>query len=141
MKLPALWIAAEGTFQVTDEPLTSCSYVAYRNGFFRNLCLVDAAGDCWVVTDAALERTPNLLDRLLNRGLKVELRLSGPERRPLSEIAEKLCACVDRHPGDVCSQFVEPDQLKRLFRSAQSSEELLHHARMLGSDSSHGEPA
>ncbi len=132
MKLPALWIAAEGSFAVTDEPLTSCSWAAYRHGFFAGLRFLDAAGDFWVVSEAVPDRPPSHLDRLLNRKLKVQLRLSGPEQRPLGEVAELLCACVDRDPGDLYSQFVEPDELKALFRSARSVAELLHHARTLG---------
>jgi hypothetical protein len=129
-----LWISVEGSFAVTDEPLTSCPYVAYRNGFFRGLRFLDAAGDSWVVSEVIFERPPNIFDRLPNRKLRVELRLPGPEKRPLSEIAELLCACVDWDPGDIYTQFVDPEELKSLFRSARSVHELLHHARTLGAD-------
>ena len=132
MRVPALWIATEGSFEVMDEPLTWCSYAAYRNGYFQGLQVLDAAGDLWRVKDAILERQPTVLDRLLNRRLKVEVRLAGPERHPPSKLAELLCACVDRDPGDVYNQVVEHEELKRLFRSATSVAELLHHARNLG---------
>ena len=134
MRLPALWIAVEGSFGVSDEPLTQCSCVAYRNGFFQGLRFLDAGGDSWVVSEAIFERQPGILDRLLNRKLKVELRLSGPEHRPLSDIAEMLCTCVDRDPGDVYTQFVNQEELKGLFRSAKSVQELLHLTRTLGAD-------
>jgi len=130
--MPALWIAREGSFDVRDEPATTCSWVAYRNGYFNGLQILDSAGDSWLVTRALPKRPPTLLDKLLNRQIDVELDLSGPELRPLSVVAEQLCACVDRDPGDVYCQFVEHDELKRLFRSARSVEELLLHARSLG---------
>ena len=132
MRLPALWVAREGSFEVAEEPVTACSWVAYRNGFFRGLRFLDSAGDSWQVKEAVPKRAPRLLDKLLNRQIEMDVQLSGPERRPISDVAEELCACVDRDPGDVYCQFVGHDELKRLFRSASSVDELLEHARRLG---------
>jgi hypothetical protein len=131
VRLPALWIAEEGSFGVTDEPLTRCSYFAYRRGFWQGLRFLDADGRSWIVQEAVVTRRPRLLDRLLNRSIGVSLRLSGPLQLPLPDVIELLCSCLERDPDEVYDQFSSRDELKALFRSARTVPELLHHARTL----------
>jgi len=134
MKHPVLWIAREGSFGVIDTLMKDGSIAAYRNGFFEGLRFFDSSGSVWEVGAAVPKRKPGALDRLLNRRVEMDLRIE-PSRQPaLAEVAELLCSCVDRDPGDLYDQFVTRDELKILFRSAASAPELIKRARTLGEE-------
>jgi hypothetical protein len=133
MEFPAVWIAEEGSFGVIDAPMESASFVAYRNGFFDGLRFFDSSGTEWVVVGAAPGRKPTWLVRLLNRRIPVTLEMAAPRRPDLADVAERLCACVDRDPDDLYGQFMGQDELKAYFRGATSPAELIHRARTLGS--------
>lgn len=135
MKFPAVWVAREGSFGVVDAPLTTGSFVAYRNGFFTGLRFFDSSGTEWQVEAAQPKHKPGALDRLLNRTVEMDLRMSPPRQPALAEIAEVLCSCVDRDPDDLYDQFVTHDELKALFRGATSPPELIEKARSLGEGS------
>jgi hypothetical protein len=134
MKYPAIWIAKEGSMGVTDEPMTSCSWIGYKNGFFRDLLFYDSGGEVWRAEEVILKRTPSFLDRILNRKLHFELRISGPEKPRINDIADQLCNNVDNNSDDIYNQFVEHDKLKYLFRSAETPEKLIHFVKTLGSE-------
>jgi hypothetical protein len=132
LKFPALWIANEGSFGVTDKPLVEGSFLAFRNGFFHGLCFFDSSGTEWIVERAVPASAPAILDRILNRRLRLELRFVLSRRASVAEIAERLCSCVDRDPDDLYDQFVTHRELKASFRAATAPAELIERARTLG---------
>ena len=132
MKFPAVWIANEGSFGVTDKPLVEGSLVAFRNGFFDRLCFFDSSGTEWVVERAVPKSAPGILDRILNRRLRVELRFALSREASVAEIAERLCSCIDRDPDDLYDQFVTHQELKAVFRASTTPAELIERARTLG---------
>lgn len=132
MRFPALWVAKEGSFGVIETPMREGSCLAFRNRFFEGLRFFDSAGAGWEVEVALPKRKPNVLDKLLNRKLEVELRLGPPRQPQVAEVAELLCSCVDREPDDLYDQFVTHDELKTLFRGASSTPELIQLAGSLG---------
>jgi hypothetical protein len=134
MEFPAVWIANEGSFGVTDKPLAQGSFVAFQNGFFDGLCFFDSSGTEWVVERAVPRSTPGIFDRVLNRRLQVELHFAPPRQTSVSEFAERLCSCIDRDPDDLYDQFVPHQQLKTMFRAATTPAELIELARTLGED-------
>ena len=134
MKYPAIWIAKEGSIGAIDEPMTSCSWLGYKKGFFRDLLFYDSAGDAWRVEEVILKRRPNILDRILNRKLHFDMRTSGPEKCGLRDMADQLCNHLGKDPGDLYCQFLEHEELKRLFRSAETPEKLIHYVQTLGSN-------
>src|SRR5688500_16892211 len=128
MMFPAIWIAREGSFGVIDRPMDGGSYLAYRRGFFEGLRFFDVSGSEWAVVAALPTRQPGPLARLLNRRIELDIRLGPPTQPPLSEVADSLCSCVDRDPGDLYDQFVTHDELKVLFRAATSAADLVRRA-------------
>jgi hypothetical protein len=134
MKYPAIWIAKEGSMGVIDEPMTSCSWVGYKNGFFRDLLFYDSVGEAWRVEEVILKRSPRFLDRIFNRKLHFEMRISGLGKPRINDIADQLCNIVDKATDDIYNQFVEHDKLKYLFCSAETPEVLIHYVHTLGSD-------
>ena len=134
LKFPAVWIASEGSFGVTDEPLAHGSFLAFRNGFFDGLRFFDSSGTEWVVERAVPSSAPGILDRILNRRLQVELRFAPPCRASVNDIAERLCACIDRDPDDLYDQFVTHQELKAMLGATASPAELIERARTLGQE-------
>ncbi len=132
INFPAIWIASEGSFAVVDRPIESCSWQAYKNGFFEGLRFFDSADSVWAVDFAVPKTNPNAVERLLNRPVDLVIRLKPAANVSVSEVAELLCTCVDRDPGDLYSQFVDRDELKRMFRSAGTTLALIGQARALG---------
>lgn len=132
MKYPALWIANEGSFGVADTPLRDTNWRGFHSGFFDGLRFFDSAGTEWVVERAVRTSAPGIFDRILNRRMQVELQFAPPRQASLAEVAEHLCSCVDRDPADLFDQFVTHAELKGMFRSAISADQLIQLARTLG---------
>jgi hypothetical protein len=66
--------------------------------------------------------------------LELDIQLSQPAKVPISQVAELLCSCVNGDPDDLFDQFVTREELKSLFRNAESPLALITLAQ------SHGEP-
>ena len=141
MRFPAVWVANEATFGVTDTPMVSGTTVAYRNGFWNGLRFFDTDGQEWRVVEATPDRAPSVIDRLLNRAIRMSLRFAGPRACPVQEVAEILCGCLDQAVGDLYTQALTRDELKAYFRTAPSLSELMQRVRTLGEDIVEEEPA
>ena len=134
MNYPAILIGKDGSIEVIDEPIKSCSWIGFKNGYFNDLLMFDSNGESWKVDGVVITKKPSIIDKTLNRKINIVLNLNGPIRININDIATKLCECVDKDPDDLYCQFVEHEELKSLFRSSGSPSMLINHARNLGSD-------
>jgi hypothetical protein len=134
MKYPAILIGKDGSIEVIDEPMKSCSWLGFKNGYFNDLLMFDSNGESWKVDEVVIIGKPSFIDKTFNRKLNIKLSLNGPIKYNINNIAAKLCECVDKDPGDLYCQYVEHEVLKSLFRSSVNPSMLINHARNLGSD-------
>lgn len=131
MTYPALWVASDGSFGVTDEPLVEAAYVVFQRGFFDGLRFFDASGREWLVESAALASPPGVLDKALDRRVHVNVQLSSPRPASVVDMAELLCTCVDRVADDLRDRINNLDTLKASIRVATTPAELIERVRRL----------
>jgi hypothetical protein len=124
LEFPALAISRNETFLVVDAVPTSGTAKALRSGYFHRLAFLDREGRIWPVLRVH-PREATLLDRILNRAIPLTLFLGPPEVSVVADIAEHLCALVDRDPDDLFRQRTPPSELKTRFREAMSARELI----------------
>ncbi len=133
IRFPAIAISVGDSFFVVSslEELTICSTLAWRNGYYENLALFDSAGIYWPLL-AHVQRPPNLLDRLLNRKLQVEVAAAEPLADGLSRAVSEICELVDQDPDDLYDSYLSHAELKQRLRRIDSAAALIRLARTLG---------
>jgi hypothetical protein len=131
-RYPAIAICPDDSFVVvrSEADLEAASPAAIRSGCFARLYLFDSDGARWRV--ARFEMTDARPRSPFGRLVGVRLTFEAPEQPLISDVVEDLCRLVDGDPDDLYGQFVDPDELKRLFRSAPTAAALVTVASTLG---------
>jgi hypothetical protein len=132
---PAIAVSRRDSFLVVDsiDNLTTCSTSGWRNGYYNELGLFDSEGSYWPI-QASINNPPNILDRLLNRRIAVDLAAGEPELDSADRIVRFICDLIDNDPDDLYCQFISHAELKEKFRTSADPRLLVELAGTLGAE-------
>ncbi len=125
VKFPAIEISESLGFFVVNKLADSCNALGWRNGYFRGLAYLDSDGYWWPVVEAKLPKPISALDRVLNRNLKVSLKLGDPVPDGVALAKTRMIKMLDLDPDDIYDQFLTHEELKKHIMDAKGPSELI----------------
>ena len=132
IRFPAIEISESLGFVVVNELADSCNALGWKKGYFSGLGYFDSEGKWWPVVEAKASKPIGILDKMLNRKIKVRMVLGDPVPEAIGLAKSKLTEMIDNDPGDLYDQFVTQEELKDLVEEAKSPRELIEVADNLG---------
>lgn len=139
IRFPAIEISESLGFAVVNELTDSCNALGWSKGYFSGLGYFDSEGRWWPVLEAKVSKPIGMLDKMLNRKIKVGLVLGDSVSEATGLAKKKLTDMINNDPGDLYDQFVTHEELKRLVEQAKSPRELIEIADNLGNKQRHSE--
>lgn len=114
-------------FVRVKEDITTCTKVALKGGFFKDLQLVDSNGIMYKIEDAKKVGTIGNFwgyNIFLNQKLKVELLLKSKSRIELEELKERLLKAL-RHDQYFWNSDGNLKERTEFIKNANSSREII----------------
>jgi hypothetical protein len=103
LEFPVLCITPEGFLTAAEDSgrLETCSAPALKGGFYKDLLLVDAAGQSWTVRKAEkIAGVPPLWGWRLSWSREIRVRLDIIKDKPfdLAKFKDRVCRAIDQFP-------------------------------------------